>query len=446
MRSPLFPLFFAFAACSAHNRFEESEGGSAGDDGGLVGDLDGSSSGCTTTVSGIVFDPAGKNPLYGIAVYVPGAPLKPLATGASCYACEDLYSGEPVSTAITDASGKFTLGKAPSGPNVPIVVQIGKWRRRTWIPDVKACQDNPQPAGSLRLPRNHNEGDMPSIAISTGGADSLECLLSRVGIDASEFVGGPGGSGRVHVFKGGDDGSTPAANTPSPGPASAQALWPSKAALMPYDVVLLGCEGHETDSVNRQALYDYAEAGGRVFASHFHYTWFNAGPFGAANLASWKTGSNAIGDIKSDIVKTLPNNKPFPKGIALEQWLGNVGALVGGELPITTAKHNANIAAAHTNSQAWILAAPSSPAPGAAQYFSFDTPFAAPPTGKCGRGVYSDMHVGAASGDYPGPRIVPNGCAQKALSPQEAALEFMLFDLSSCLKPDDQPPKPPAPK
>jgi hypothetical protein len=100
----------------------------------------------------------------------------------------------------------------------------------------------------------------------------------------------------------------------------------------------------------------------------------------------------------------------------------------------------------HTPSQPWILAAQGSEAAGATQYFSFNTP-TTPNTNvdgvpHCGRVVFSDLHVGAASGDNP-INPVPGSCAMNALSPQEAALEFMLFDLSSCLTPDEVPPTPP---
>src|SRR5437868_2955694 len=78
---------------------------------------------------------------------------------------------------------------------------VGKWRREFAISNVLPCQDNPQPDHTFRLARNHREGDNPQIAISTGGADTLECLLRRIGVDASEYVPGPGGEGHIHIYQ-----------------------------------------------------------------------------------------------------------------------------------------------------------------------------------------------------------------------------------------------------
>jgi hypothetical protein len=244
-----------------------------------------------------------------------------------------------------------------------------------------------------------------------------------------------------------------------PAPIASQSMWDSTDHLKAYDIVILSCEGQETMGMNQQALFDYAKMGGRVFASHFHYAWFNTGPFFTVpptRLAQWTTGANPYFMNNTQILggviqTTLANGQPFPKGQALQQWLGNVNALgvngaPAGELPIEEAKHNADVTAANTLSTTWIVADPSAPNwPGGAQYFSFDTPLGEAPENQCGRVVYSDLHVGSASGDYGGRggHIAPTGCAAKDLSPQEKALEFMLFDLSACITPNNQPPKPP---
>ena len=461
---------------------------STGDSGGGTADSESGAQVCTglscqvhacttgsTSISGTIYDPAGVNPLYNIVAYVPNTTPDPFPAGAACAPCSALYTGDPIATALTDASGKFTITNVPDGPDIPLVIQVGKWRKQLKIPNVTRCQDNPQPDKSLTLPKNHDVGDIPMIAISTGGSDTLECLLARIGLDSTEYSPAGGGAGHLQIFQGGaghagQNGIAP--NTAPAGPESYKALWDSKADLLKYDIVLLSCEGEETKdgvyndagvesqvpltAADQTALEDYANGGGRVFASHFHYAWFsdtlqngpNTGPYATANLATWTPGTNDMNTINADILQTLPGGSEFPKGIALFDWLGNVGALTAGELPIQEAKHNADVSAANTNSTPWIVADNKATPPGATEYFSFDTPLGAAADKVCGRIVYSDLHVGAASNDRPSMPI-PQECTVPAnpplLSPQEDALEFMLFDLSSCVTPNSVKPMPPPP-
>jgi hypothetical protein len=431
-------------------------------DGGIV-PTGNCTNGSYTSISGKIYDPAGKDPLYGAVAYVPSKPVLPFKDGPACQSCNSLYTGSPVAAAVTDASGRFVIQNAPSGSNVPLVIQLGKWRKQLKVSTVAACQDNPQPDKSLRLPNNHHVGDIPNIAISTGGADTLECLLLRMGVDAAEYVPGTSTAGRIHIFQGSGAGgftlpfmipglnNIGAPNTSPAAPSSSSALWSSDSAMSLYDIVMLSCEGSETANMNQQVLFDYAKAGGRVFASHFHYSWFNTGPFGANNpaLATWTTGAQDIGDINGIIQTTLAGGAPFPKGVAMKQWLGNVNALgptsgaPTGELHIVQARHNADVTAANTPSTSWIVPDPAAKQPAAAtQYFSFNTPLGASVENTCGRVVYSDLHVGGAAKDNPS-MPVPTECDTGDLTPQEKALEFMLFDISACIVPDNTTPPPP---
>src|SRR5262249_25001241 len=158
----------------------------------------------------------------------------------------------------TKSDGTFELKDVPTGSNIPLVIQIGRWRRQVTLPIVvQACTSTPiTDPNLLRLPRNKSEGDIPLIAIATGNADPFEWLLRKMGISDSEFTA-PGGTGRIHYYV-----SNGKAMGPPPQPAASD-LWNDAGALMNYDVVLLPCEGGENPKASpaNQNIIAYTSAG-----------------------------------------------------------------------------------------------------------------------------------------------------------------------------------------
>jgi hypothetical protein len=400
------------------------------------------SGGGRTTLSGSVYTPSGELPLYNVTVYIPNAPLDAFVDGASCNTCDASVSGKPVVAGITDTAGRFTLENVPTGDNIPLVMQVGKWRRQVTLPRVEPCTENVLTDVDLtRLPANQSEGDLPRIALSTGALDALECLLRKVGISDSEFTN-PGGTGRVNLFAGhqGTSRYGAALNAGSDFEASGAGLWDQVASFQRYDVVLLSCEGNEFPEEKppaaRQALFDYLNGGGRAFLSHWHKIWLDRGPAPFPEMMTFN-------DRDDDLNISATVDTSFPKGAALAEWLVNVQ---GSTSPGTVDLVDAQNTAASENplyAQRWIYD-PLDGATGApsVKYVSANTPLDVPPEQHCGRTVYSDIHV--SSGDASAPnRPFPSGCTSSGLSPQEKVLVYMLFDLSACIVPDDRPPQPP---
>lgn len=394
-----------------------------------------------TRVTGTVYDPAGQNPLYNAVVYVPNGEVAPIRHGATCDRCDAVLSGKPIATALTDVRGHFELTDVPTGKDVPLVIQIGKWRRRIVLPEVAACATTEITDRELtRLPRNQREGDIPRIALTTGGADTLECLLrkNKIGLDDDEFST-EGGSGSVHLFaaEGGSSGFRKGSKNGESFP-SASAFWRDPARLARYDMVLLSCEGAPNEENKGadayRAMHDYAGAGGRVFATHWHRIFFTAHP-SFATTGAWEDRTDpddpSVGVIDAS----------FPKGAAFRDWMAHVEPNGRpGELFIKEPRHNLD-AVDTKKAKQWItLTNLAAEGRASVQYMSFNTPLEATADKQCGRAVFSDLHVSA--GDESG-RAWPDGCRTSGLSAQEKALEFMLFDLSACVQEDDAAPSAP---
>jgi hypothetical protein len=409
---------------------------------------------CTegTTLSGTVYDPAGILPLFNALVYVPSdseAQLPPLTPGLttgtgscsdSCDPTIGTYStGKYVAAVTTDFLGAFTLDNVPSGQNIPLVIQLGKWRRRVTL-NVRSCANTAVPASLSRLPRNQGEGDIPQMAVVTGACDELACLLRHIGLDAAEFTG-PTGGGRVHVYKGAgaapdlaDGGAGPAGDCSGAGCP----LWSTKAALEKYDLVLLGCEcgEHNETKPDMGPMHDWLDEGGRVLATHYQDTWFKNGPADLQGVASWES-SEADGPTSGP----FQVDTSFTAGNDLRNWLGDLGAFnADGSLTLPAADVSTSLTEVSANATRWIydsyqLNASMEPVP---KLFSFETPVGGVPrpadggastwTPYCGRAFFTDVHAGGGGVASSSP--VPRSCTAADTSAEEKSLEYAFFNLS----------------
>jgi hypothetical protein len=449
--------------------------------------------GTTTTLTGTVWDPAGIHPLYDALVYIPNNPsdpgLQPFPPGITCDVCGATAAGDPLVTTYTATDGTFTLSGVPVGSNVLLVVQLGRWRRQFMVNIGTSCGANAVPAGTLTMPKNHTEGDIPRISILTGGFDPMECVLRKMGVQDTEFTD-PGGAGHIQFYLASQPhapanpfgiyaGECPA--NPYGSGAQIDTATPSQATLFgtsggqptinQYDMVILACEGYEEDmQANWPNLGAYTSAGGRVFMTDFSYDWMaatktctNAGQCGVggsctdgyclnsnnvtenpaySGVASWDTLENPQGSAETGTIDLVNN----PKGMAFEQWLQIVGASVpgSGTVALDPVFHNSDAVILPT--QRWLYWGAGTPI-----HFTFNTPVGAASAAQCGRAVFSDWHADLLgfAGNYPDCPYTysttspyyshglkfPAECDSNPMTPQEAILEFMLFDLTACVQP-----------
>lgn len=435
-----------------------SQQGAGGSSGSGRGGAGGSSAACknlqcrqvycgetmSTTLSGTVYAPDGKLPLYNVLVYVPNSPVPAIPPGLACDRCGAIPPGDPVVAALTDAHGQFTLKDVPVGANIPLVIQVGKWRRQITVPSVASCQanriDDPE---QTRLPRVRAEGNMPRIAITTGLCDNLVCLLPKLGIDPSEL--GVAGQDRAVTFFGGAEmnanAATFAANYGAalPNMTSASTLWSRLDVLNKYDMVIASCECLLEESnkgpAAYQAMTQYLAAGGRLFGTDQQYIWYRKSP----DPAMAAVGRYADG---APITQATPItlDTTFPKGKALADWL----AVVNPDRPYgevaTNVLYDNFTSVSQPPAQVWgaagTMLAPDSHVP---RVLTVNTPVGVPVAQQCGRAVHIDGHI---TPQTTWTQPFPSVCGT-ALENGEQALAFFLFDVAACIQEDSKPVMPP---
>jgi hypothetical protein len=386
----------------------------------------------TTSIMGNVYDPrttAKSLPLPNVLVYATTNPVAPLPSGVQCLTSNNSTPTGVVAYTFSAVDGSFELDNIPVNGTYTVVIQAGKWRRQF----TETVGAGPVTGLALHMPADHTQGDIPMIAIATGSVDALECVLLQMGIAPTEFTDDNGtvnAGGHIHLYKGSSatgaeiNGSTPSQST----------LMTSSSLMNQYDMVMFPCQGNpngQATATGATNLLNFANAGGRVFATHFSYAWLDpASPYASLfpPVANWDLQQASPPD------GTATVNTGFTDGAIMSQWLQNAGAsTTAGQIQISTLRHDFNGVIPPTQSWLTLNSGGTTADPHPTMQFTFNTPVAAAADQQCGRVVFNEYHVFNASTAN---AVFPSECPSSAsMSAQAEMLEFALFDLSSFVTP-----------
>ncbi len=404
--------------------------------------------------------------------------------GTACDRCDGQDLGPVLAGATTDALGYFQIQEnVPVGVEFLLVTKVGRFRRAVpvVVPETGACSTNEVALTDSRLPRSMADGvavNIPKIAVATGSIDAMECVFEKMGVDQAEFgVGDAAGTERIHLY--GTDG----AEMPEGNPDETD-LTEDSARMTLYDMLVLDCRGttylNPPDGDALDAVRDYVNRGGRMFASHLSYQYIcrngtttysedtaidtglaPAGDFPGCENSPLETDATGVGLVSTG----RPDANPA-KIDDFAAWLENEGAAV----PNADGIHEFNILEPRNLAEGVgefseeFVHRSDEPS---VQQFAFNTPYGSPEEAACGRVAYSGFHVSAATagsgagdddddpdagapmggggGGFGGGNtpfrnaVFPEHCAGD-LTAQEKVLLWMLFDLGACV---GDPPAPP---
>jgi Bacterial Ig-like domain (group 3)/MBG domain/Putative Ig domain/NHL repeat len=417
----------------------------------------------TTTIGGTVYAPNGVDPLVNVLVYVTTSPVSPPVSGANCPGvnCQTALNAVPIGvTAFAESAvdGSFTLTNVPVNTSYTLVIQAGKWQRQflnvsvgtTAITGLQLAMPTVHGTvnGSMTssMPTAQAGGSVmtvntiPLIAISTGSADAMECVLRDVGIADSEFTDDNTATattgGRIHLYTGAvSAGAFITSSTPS---ESALTGGTSTTPLNDYDMAMFPCQGKATteSTTGIQNLIAYSSAGGRIFATHFSYDWMSTDTFGIGDFAG-DTFSGAVNwSAGNGLNQSAPGpatiNTSFTDGSTLAQWMTGVGAsTTPGQVELSNLRNNLNSVNPPTQIWSTLNSGDSiTPNPDIMQ-LTFNMPVGADLDDQFGRVLFNEYHVedGSASVAFPGECGAV--LAPSEMSAQEKMLEYSLFDLSN---------------
>jgi hypothetical protein len=375
--------------------------------------------GGTTSISGTVYMPNGVVPLPNALVYVPNAPVAPFTPGVGCDSCSP--SGSPLVSAISSSNGTFAVTNMPVGSNIPLVIQVGRWRRQIIVPSVTACTNTSVSAATSRLPRTRFEGDIPLTAVVTGASDQEECLLRQIGVADSEFTN-PSGTGRIQFYLG----STPngAGAQIDPTTPSENTLVGAQATMNQYDAVMMNCQGSTTtpSSAAKQVFSNFLSAGGRGLLFHYADGYLQNNP-PLSSLVAWNPDEGGItSDPQTGYIDTST-----PAGATFAQWLQLVAGGTYGQLPMSLLRHDYDGVVAPAvnliglNQSGQIIP----------QQFSANAPVGTPAGNQCGRITFLDNHPFTTTGSAG--MTFPAECTNGPTTPQQLAAAYALFDAANCL-------------
>jgi hypothetical protein len=368
-------------------------------------------------LTGKVFAPNGTLPLPGVTVYVARTDPGALPAGPQCDRCDRTLPGTPVAVTTSDTDGSFVLDNVPTG-NLRVVIQTGKWRRQVMVPSVGECEQRALDAETTRLPKNHSEGDMPSVAISTG-VDALECAALALGIDSTEITADTG-TGKFQLFGG------PAGTTSISGGVTlttTATLTASATRLAKYDLVMLGCDANivTRPAASAKNLQDYTTAGGRLFLVHFDSNWFAAAPTPWPSVGTFSQPTISATSVIDSVDTSTAT------GMSLSKWFVEVGAsTTPGRITVEEPRAGCTAVTSFVDPLLILDPALNTGVAKDIQVFEFATPVGGQ---SCGRVIFSDIHFISATGL----EAFPLECSPSdPLTAQQLAIAYLFFELGSC--------------